>query len=120
EAGNDRFFISGTFGSGTNGAVDGGAGSDTLQANIGFTVDLSAGTASAFAAYYSLAGIENVELNTNGYASTARGDAGANRLTVSTNYDDGRAGVVLDGRGGDDVLVGRAGDDRLDGGAGGD
>lgn len=119
EAGDDRFFISGTFGgTQTEGVVDGGTGTDTLKTNIAFSVDLAAGTAISGSASYRISSFEALELNTNGYSSTGLGDEGANIMRVSSLLDDGRAGVTFDGRGGDDYISGSAGSDTLEGGAG--
>lgn len=109
-----------------SGIADGGAGVDTLEANIGFTVDLAAGTATSFAAGFTAAGIENVTVVTYGPASTfgnlsvVRGDANDNVLRVSTFNDSPQSGVSFDGRGGQDTLVGGLGNDTLLGGAGND
>jgi Ca2+-binding RTX toxin-like protein len=118
--GDDTFWISGSFGSATSGQVDGGSGTDLLKTNIGFVVDLAAGTAESFEASYSIAGIENVSVSLSGYAATAFGDDGANVLSVVDFTDDGRAGVTFYGRGGNDELLGSSGDDVLEGGAGND
>jgi Ca2+-binding RTX toxin-like protein len=119
EDGDDRFFMSGQFsGTPSQGLVDGGTGLNTLTTNIGSTVDLAAGAATAFGASYTIRNIQNVVLNTNGYASSASGNDAGNVLSVSALLDTGAAGVVLDGRGGNDTLIGSAGADRLIGGTG--
>jgi Ca2+-binding RTX toxin-like protein len=120
EQGDDDLFISGTFGPARAGKVDGGEGRDLLKTNIGFTVDLQAGTASAYSASYVIVGIEDVAVGLSGYVSTVSGDGGDNRFSVTAFGDDGAAGAVFDGRGGDDIITGSAGADRLDGGAGND
>jgi Ca2+-binding RTX toxin-like protein len=118
--GNDSAFISGTFDGGSNGTLNGGAGIDTLRTNIGFTVDLQAGTATAFDASYAISGFENVESILSGYETKIYGDAGANYLFVSTQSDDGRIGILIDGRDGNDTISGGTGSDTLSGSAGHD
>jgi Ca2+-binding RTX toxin-like protein len=120
EDGDDNFFASGDFLSAYAGSIDGGNGNDTLQTNISFLVDLATGKASSGKGQFSLGSIENVTAITFGYASEIRGDDNANRLTVSSINDDGRLGILLDGRGGADTIVGSAGADTLFGGAGDD
>ncbi|WP_176943707.1 hypothetical protein [Sphingomonas sp. YR710] len=120
EGGDDRFFVSGTFGQPTSGLVDGGTGRDRLETNIGFTVDLAAGTATAFSALYQISNVEDVRAITAGYTSTILGDDNANTFDVSTISDDGHAGITFDGRGGNDTLTGSAGADTLTGGTGND
>ncbi|MCW3797228.1 hypothetical protein OMW55_05320, partial [Sphingomonas sp. BN140010] len=118
ETGNDKFFLSGTFGGSIiPGYIDGGADTDTISLNIGFNVDLAAGTASAGQAFYELVSIENVVAHAD---SVVYGDEGANLLTVSELFDSSSAQVRLYGRGGDDALSGSLGSDVLDGGMGDD
>jgi Ca2+-binding RTX toxin-like protein len=120
EEGDDEFFVSGTFGALRQGRVDGGTGQDLLKTNIGFSVDLQAGTAQAFNASYIVSGIEDVAVSLSGYAASVSGDGMANRFSVLAYGDDGKAGVTFDGRGGDDFLTGGAGNDILAGGSGAD
>lgn len=118
EAGDDRFFISGYSDGQTQGLLDGGSGNDTLATNIDFVVDLAAGTATSGNVSFRVSNFEGLELNTNGYSSTGLGDDKANIIRVSSSLDDGRAGVTIDGRGGDDYISGSAGSDILRGGSG--
>ncbi|MDQ0839396.1 calcium-binding protein [Sphingomonas faeni] len=118
EAGDDRFFISGTFDNPVTGLIDGGSGIDTLRMNIGFSVDLAAGTATSFSANYQVSDFEILEFNTNGYSSTGLGDGSTNIMRVSSLLDDGKAGVTFDGRAGDDYISGSSGNDVLRGGSG--
>lgn len=122
EGGADSFLISArTGGVPTSGIVDGGAGVDTVQVSVGFTVDLAAGTASAGDSIFSLAGIEVVLAAAfAGYSSTFYGTEQNDTLVVSSIYTDASAGVAFHGRGGDDVLIGGLGEDYLYGGAGND
>ena len=121
EGGDDSFFISGRFGqSATSGLVDGGSGANTLRTNIGFTVDLTAGTAVSGSSRYTISNIQKVVVTTAGYGSTVTGDGAANDFSVSSLDDNGAAGVSFFGMGGDDILTGSAGEDLLDGGSGAD
>lgn len=121
EAGNDRFFIRPSISSGvTSGSINGGAGTDTLRTNIGFIVDLQEGTAKAFQSSYDVTGIEDIELSAYYGQAAAYGNDGANRLTVWSESFSGGSGVLLDGRGGADIISGTKDGDRLYGGAGAD
>ena len=118
EGGSDVFFISGGFGgaSAANGLMDGGDGLDTIQLNLGFTVDLAAGTAVSGVYSYQLTSIERVSAYGD---SIVRGDDGANLFVVMAGDQNG-GGVLFDGRGGDDILEGGQGNDTLLGGDGDD
>lgn len=118
--GDDLLFLSGSRDGSETGRVDGGSGIDTLSTSANFVVDLEAGTATGPDITYTIAGFENATLVTNGSSSEAYGDGGANALTASGMNDDGRAGLKMDGRGGNDTLSGSAGNDTLSGGAGHD
>jgi serralysin len=107
------------------GYADGGSGTDTLVLAFGWTADLAAGAAHGPLAgpTSTLVSIENIQITAmSGYASSAYGDDGANVIEVTTDAfeDDGRAGVVFDGRGGADTLIGSHGADSLSGGDGDD
>lgn len=119
DAGDDRFFISGSFGSGSGASmIDGGTGVDTLTTNIRFSVDLAAGTATGGQSTFRISNIEVLEMSLGGYAATGFGDDQTNIMRINATGDDGRAGVTFDGRGGDDYISGGAGNDTLRGGAG--
>ncbi len=121
EDGDDRIFISGSFGGPSiSGLASGGAGLDTLRTNIAFTVDMLAGTASAGMASYSISGFENLEMSTYRTAAVGYGDDKSNVMTVNTLSSEGDAGVIYDGRGGDDRLQGSLAADTLTGGSGND
>lgn len=120
EGGDGRFSIAASDGPVGAGLVDGGEGVDDLGVNLGFTIDLAAGTAVAGGASYTVAGIENVNVLTGGRATTVRGDEGGNLFRVGSWGDDGRSGVLFDGRGGADTLLGSVGADTLLGGSGDD
>jgi Ca2+-binding RTX toxin-like protein len=100
--------------------VNGGAGTDRLETNIGFAVDLEAGVATSFDATYALSNIEDVAVSLSGYASSVHGNDVANIISVLDYGDDGKIGVTFDGAGGDDTLLGSAGADLLYGSAGND
>ncbi|MGE3420367.1 MAG: hypothetical protein AB7I42_30315 [Bradyrhizobium sp.] len=119
EDGDDSFFLSGKFGAPPlTGVLDGGSGNDLLKLNISFTVDLAAGTAVSGVASYAVAGIERVQAAaTGGYVTTIRGSDAAETFAVNPLFNDGTA-VVLDGRGGNDIIAGGRGDDDLSGGDG--
>ena len=117
----DHFTLSVLSGAATSGLINGGAGEDTLAIMPGVTVDLGAGRAVAGSATYQLVSIEDLAVTaTGGHATTATGDDNPNRLGVIAGHDDGTTGVILDGRGGDDVLSGSMGADQLHGGTGDD
>ena len=119
EAGDDQIFISG--GRQSLGRADGGSGFDTLITNIGFVVDLAAGTAISGDATYKIANFERLQMSLSGYAATGLGDDSANIMSTNpATYDDGSAGVTFDGRGGNDYISGGAGNDTLIGGTGND
>lgn len=118
--GDDVLFLSDSFDGGGTGRIDGGSGIDTLSTSANFVVDLAAGTANAPDISYTISGFENVTLVTDGLSSEAYGDAGANALSASGMNDDGRAGLKMDGRGGNDTLTGSTGNDTLAGGTGHD
>lgn len=97
-----------------NDALDGGAGIDTLSyldAGLGATVDLLAGTGQASGAD-TVRNFENVRGGR--FADTLTGNAGANVLEGNSGAD------VLNGGGGDDILWGDTGTDTLTGGTGHD
>lgn len=118
--GDDQIMISGFGDTSVTGNAFGGRGNDTLITNIGFDVDLAAGTASSFGARYNIGGFETVSVSLSGYATTVLGDDNSNVFKVSSFGDDGKIGVTFDGRGGNDIITGSAGNDRLYGGAGDD
>ena len=122
EVGDDIFFVSGTFGGTARaGAVYGGAGIDTLQTNISFTVDLAAGTATSGTASYTISSIEIVEVvPAPAYPSIVYGSDAAETFRINPTFADRTGTVTFHGRGGDDVLEGGLGDDLLDGGDGAD
>jgi Ca2+-binding RTX toxin-like protein len=87
---------------GNDDVVDGGPGTDTLNAFLSpSTIDLSQGTASGAVGNDTLTGIENVEGA--GYEDTLIGDEGANVLIGHGGRD------FIDGRGGNDKIIGEAG-----------
>ena len=98
------------------GIIDGGDGTDTLRsfASSGNEIDLLLGTARNFAPglSFSVSGIENVELFG---ASTVNGDNNANQIYFNPQGI-GSGSLVVDGRGGNDVLIGGASSDLLRGG----
>lgn len=97
-----------------NDALDGGAGIDTLSyldAGLGATVDLVAGTGRA-SGLDIVRNFENVRGSR--FADVLTGDGGANVLEGNSGAD------VLNGGGGDDTLWGDAGADTLTGGTGHD
>lgn len=121
DAGNDSFFISGTFGgAATTGLVSGGVGHDVLTLNIGFSVDLALEEAVAGSSTWSIHDFEEIVATVNaGYASTVLGDVHDNVFRAQVQF--GEAGAVtFDGRGGDDILTGSGADDTLTGGVGDD
>lgn len=131
EAGDDEFFVSGSFGGSVRmGVVNGGSGIDLLKLNIGFTIDLRAGTATAGSASFSVASFERVQAAAvSGHVTTVSGSDTAEVLEINPLFNDGSVGVVFDGRGGNDTLsgsagadtlIGEAGDDAITGGGGGD
>jgi Ca2+-binding RTX toxin-like protein len=111
-AGNDIFMLSA--GQGVTGAIDGGAGMDTLNyaaylASQRVSVDLALGTATNIGG-----GIAHIENVTGGKGNdTLRGDAGDNVLLGGPGND-----VLFGGTGGNDVLVGGLGNDKLTAGPG--
>jgi len=119
-SGDNSFFVGRAVGTKTSGAIDAGAGIDTLTANIGFVIDLASGKAVSDDAYYTVSGIENVELTAYYGESAAYGNDEANKLSVWDDYYSGGYGVTIDGRGGNDVVSGTKDGDRLFGGAGND
>lgn len=122
DGGNDHVFLSGAYGGpAVAGTLDGGSGIDTLGLNIGFTVDVAAGTALAGNATYSISGFERFEgLAYNGYTTVIRGSDAGETMLVRQLFDDGSVGVTYDGKGGDDALEGSLGNDQLAGGTGND
>jgi Ca2+-binding RTX toxin-like protein len=97
-----------------NDALDGGTGVDILsylEAGLGATVDLAAGTGRA-SGLDVLRNFENVRGSR--FADVLTGDSGNNVLEGNSGAD------VLNGGGGDDTLWGDAGTDTLTGGAGHD
>lgn len=97
-----------------NDALDGGAGIDTLSyldAGLGATVDLVAGTGQASGSDI-VRNFENVRGGR--FADVITGNSGANVLEGNGGAD------VLNGGGGDDTLWGDAGTDTLTGGTGHD
>jgi Ca2+-binding RTX toxin-like protein len=94
-----------------SGALDGGAGTNTIDASLyttGVAIDLTAGTASIAAG-----GVGNVANLTGGAGNdTLTGSAGDNVILGNAGND-----VLSGGAGGNDVLVGGAGNDTLTGGA---
>lgn len=122
ENGADSFLVNARYGGApTTGIVDGGAGVDTVQLSVGFTVDLAAGTAQAGDSTFSLIGIEVVLAAAfAGFNSTFRGTSQNDNLVLNPIYSDTTAGVTFFGREGDDVLSGGLGDDNLFGGTGND
>jgi Ca2+-binding RTX toxin-like protein len=118
EDGNDTFNISGQGGSTpTTGLIHGGSGTNTIQLDPGFTVDLAAGTANSGAANFQIQSIQRVITNAD---SVVRGDDAANTIQVNALFDSGSARVQFFGRGGNDTLTGSSGADYLEGGAGSD
>ncbi|MBC7987932.1 MAG: hypothetical protein H7X93_14865 [Sphingomonadaceae bacterium] len=116
-SGDDRFdfWISGT------GYADGEQGIDTLDLGFGWEIDLAAGTAESpiDAEVYTFSNVENVIVYAwMGYDSSAFGDEGNNLFSVNPLFNDGSAGVLFDGRGGNDTLSGSMAGDTLDGGGG--
>lgn len=131
EEGNDRAFISGfANGSYTSAFLDGGSGTDTLRTNIGFKVDLASGVATSYGATFTLAGFENLEMNTDSFArAEGYGDDGSNVISAVASSQTNDLGVLFDGRGGNDQITGSrfadqlfggSGNDRIDGGDGND
>jgi Ca2+-binding RTX toxin-like protein len=120
EAGDDDFILFGAMSAATSGVVDGGEGTDRLTLSTGFTFDLATGIARGGDATYAVSGFERFIATTNGATSTILGNDAANSFEVSFFGNDGRAGVVFDGRGGADSLSGSVGADTLSGGDGND
>ncbi|HZF96362.1 MAG TPA: M10 family metallopeptidase C-terminal domain-containing protein, partial [Allosphingosinicella sp.] len=118
--GDDRFFLNGGPDAPSHLVLNGGGGSDLLRLTFaGFTVDLAAGTGSVGLWTFSLTSIEQIEASVFGKAgAVVRGSDAAETFTLGT--DDGSAGVVFDGRGGDDTLIGGKGNDTITGGGGAD
>ena len=118
--GDDVFELSLNF-DGPAGHIDGGAGSDLLEASFAAHVDLEAGFARHGSGVYStISNVENVEVFAmDGWSTRVSGDVNDNHLFVG-RHDDGTVGVFFDGRGGNDVLDGSAGQDELFGGLGDD
>lgn len=117
EDGDDQVFLSGSFDAATFGIADGGTGTDDLGLNLGFTVDLAAGTAQSYQASYAIAGFETVSAYSD---SIVFGDDSANVIGVREIFDSTSGHVRFEGRGGNDRLTGSLGADALDGGAGAD
>jgi Ca2+-binding RTX toxin-like protein len=121
EEGNDRVWLSGSFGGPTvAGSANGGAGTDVLQTSIAFVVDMMAGTAKSGNATYAISGFENLEMSTYNVVAEGYGDDGANVMTVNKYSLSGSVGVTFDGRGGDDTITGSMFADQLTGGSGND
>lgn len=143
-AGND--FVS-VGGNGARNIIDGGPGTDTLQAHFvqgvssnevddGWRIDLATGAAFpklGTAAAFTAVGFENINQEQNGAGARGAhellGDDGPNVITGQDRYIDpttnqpyigAHGNDVISGRGGDDTLNGRGGDDRLTGGPGAD
>lgn len=117
EDGDDQVFLSGSFDAATVGVGDGGTGTDDLGLNLGFTVDLAAGTAQSYQASYAIARFETVSAYNDSIVS---GDDAANVIGVREIFDSTSGHVRFEGRGGNDRLTGSLGADTLDGGAGAD
>jgi Ca2+-binding RTX toxin-like protein len=130
EEGNDRIFLSGSFGGPVvTGSADGGIGVDLLQTNIAFVVDMAAGTAKSGNATFSISGFENLQMSIYNVVAEGYGNESANVMTVNSTTTAGTVGVIFDGRGGNDTITGSvyldqlnggSGDDHIDGGAGND
>lgn len=134
---------------GGNGArsIEGGPGTDTIQAHFSqgsdtsaaefpWTIDLSTRSASprfSGASAYAFSGFENIDQERNGSGSRGNhrliGDDGPNTITgqkryinpiTSQPYVGARGDDTIEGGGGDDTLYGQSGDDRISGGAGAD
>jgi Ca2+-binding RTX toxin-like protein len=118
--GNDSIFLADSPGVSTHGTADGGAGTDSLTTGASATIDLATGVVTLVGASYSISGFEKIYLTTGGFTSAGYGDASDNWFGVSVAFDDGRAGVTLDGRAGNDSLFGSAGGDTILGGFGND
>lgn len=119
--GDDSILISGSYSSNArSGGAFGGSGRDTLTTNIGFTVDLQQGVARGSVIEYRIGGFEILTASLSGYSSSFYGDEADNVFNVSKTGDNGSAGVVFDGRGGNDTLTGSAGSDKIYGGDGND
>ena len=98
-----------------SGQIDGGRGTDTVNVGQGL-VDLEKGIyVGDFEGRYTLTSIENVEFFSVFPGLRVFGDEGDNQFR--SQYSDG---VMLDGRGGDDLLEGGMGVDTLIGGTGDD
>jgi len=117
---NDTFFVGRSVGTKTLGSIAAGDGTDTLQTNIGFVVDLAAGTAKSDDAFYNLTGIDDIKLSAYYGQAAAYGNDQANKISVWYDAFSGGLGVELDGRGGNDTLSGTKDGDRLYGGSGND
>lgn len=121
ESGNDRMFLSGAFGGQQKfGLADGGEGTDLLQLNIAFKVDLAAGTAAAGNAFYAISGFEDVQMYMYSDRAEGYGDDKPNTMTVIDGSGSSSAGVLFDGRGGDDKITGSSAADIIRGGSGND
>lgn len=112
--GNDLFTVEGITGYPDQVTIDGGAGTDTLQANyfqhvLHYAFDLAAGTGQVGATSFTLSNMENVQIEAQGTGVAAEagrtislaGDDHDNSLTAT-----GDAASLLLGRGGDDSLLG--------------
>jgi Ca2+-binding RTX toxin-like protein len=119
--GDDRFFLNGGPSAASHLVLNGGTGSDLLRLTFtGFTVDLAAGTGSVGLWTFSLTSFEQIEASVQGKAgAVVRGSDAAETFALGM-MDDGSAGVLFDGRGGNDTLTGGKGNDTIIGGAGAD
>jgi hypothetical protein len=142
--GNDQVSVGGN---GARSIIDGGPGTDTIQAHFvqgvssadsddGWRIDLATGAAFpkfGTAAAFTAVGFENIDQELNGAGARGThdllGDDGPNTITgqnrfinpiTSQPYVGALGNDTISGRGGDDTLNGGGGDDRLTGGPGAD
>lgn len=142
-AGDDYVSVGGNGGR----SIEGGPGTDTIQAHFSqgsdtsaaefpWTIDLSTRSASprfSGASAYAFSGFENIDQERNGSGSRGNhrliGDEGPNTINgqkrfinpiTNQPYIGARGDDTIDGGGGDDTLYGQSGDDRISGGAGAD
>ena len=122
EDGNDIAVLAGGYGTQAfSGLLDGGAGVDELMFTPGFDVDLATGAASVGLFAYTVRDFERIHAGVyGGRAIVLRGSDRDEIFDVPALWDDGSAGVLFDGRGGNDTLTGSRNNDTLSGGAGDD
>jgi Ca2+-binding RTX toxin-like protein len=112
-AGNDTYFV----GAGDTVVENAGAGTDTVNSSVSFTLGTNVEN-------LNLTALANINATGNAAANVMIDLGGGNNVMSGLNgtdtIDGGAGNDTLDGGGGNDVLIGGAGFDRMTGGGGGD